>query len=158
MSIFDSLGKKATELAQSAAKKSGELVETTKLSLAVNSEEDKITKNFTEIGKIAYEKYVSSKNAEPEFLSLFEEISASKNTIARLKSQIMAVKNIKLCTNCSVEIEKGVGFCPKCGSKQEEPQSEAVVSETAVKNCSKCNAEVVDGAAFCASCGSKIDL
>ena len=42
MAFFGDLGKKVSEAAQTAVKKSGELVEITKLNMSIGSEEEKI--------------------------------------------------------------------------------------------------------------------
>ena len=42
MSVLENFTKKVTETAKAAAKKSGDIVEVTKLSVAINTEEDKI--------------------------------------------------------------------------------------------------------------------
>lgn len=157
MSIFNNLGKKFGEAAQAAAKKSSDLVEITKLNMAISAEEDKIEKTYAKIGKEVFAKYNSKDEVDPSLTALCEEIKTYQDTILDLKAKLMDLKNIKLCVECQAELDKNIQFCPKCGAKQEQTPPENVESqENAGKFCPKCGAEVSEGSAFCQSCGTKI--
>lgn len=157
MSIFDSLGKRVSEAAQAAAKKSSDLVEITKLNMAISAEEDKIEKTYAKIGKELFARYNSKIEVDPDIAAFCEEIKSYQNTISDLKAKLMDLKNIKLCTGCQAEMDKNAQFCPKCGTKQEQrPVENADDQEQTGKFCPKCGAEVSEGSAFCQSCGTKI--
>lgn len=153
MAFFDNLGKKVGEAAQSVSKKSGELVEITKLNMSINSEEDKIKKKYSEIGKKAYEIFLQDPDSASAFLEECEEISQSQSSIDDLKAKIMQAKNLKKCVGCGAELEKSIVFCSKCGAKNEpivEIQPEGVV-------CPSCGVVVSEGSAFCQACGTKVE-
>ena len=157
MSFFDNLGKKVGEAAQVAAKKSSDLVEITKLNMAIGAEEDKIEKAYAKIGKEIFAKFTSNYEVDPDVVAFCEEIKTYQDTISNLKEKLMDLKNVKLCTGCKAELEKNAMFCPKCGAKQEkQPDETSQSQEKAKKFCSKCGAEVTEGSAFCQSCGSRI--
>lgn len=154
MAFFDSFGKKVSEAAQSAAKKSSELVEVTKINMSISSEEDKIKKHFSKIGEEIYAKYAEGNEIDPDFMEMCQEIGTIREKINDLKAKIMELKNVKLCTNCGAELDRSIVFCPKCGTKQEDiPKEEAPKG----KICPKCGAQVTEGSAFCQSCGSKVE-
>ena len=114
MAFFENLGKKVGEAASIAAKKSGEVVEITKLSMNIAGEEDKVKTAYTEIGKRVYEITNSGTEVKPaDYQSLVEQISVGKEAIKELKEKILLVKNLKHCTGCGVELEKSVAFCVK---------------------------------------------
>jgi len=162
MSIFDDLGKKFSEAAQLAAKKSTNLVEITKVNMAISAEEEKIEKAYAKIGKEIFNKYNSYVEVDPDVVALCEEIKSYQENLANLKSRLMDLKDVKLCIRCNAELDKSVLFCPKCGTKQEKQSQEKQSDDASqskkkeIKFCTKCGAEVTEGAAFCQSCGSKI--
>ncbi len=75
------------EAAQAAAKKSGELVEITKLNVNIGSEEDKIQKLYTQIGKSIYEKYSVSGAVDQDVLENCEAVKVHEQNIKALKKK-----------------------------------------------------------------------
>jgi ribosomal protein L40E len=150
--FFENLGKKAGE----AVKKSGELVEITKINMNISSEEGKIQKIYTQIGKKVYESFCSTGETNEDFAEDCNAIKEHEKTIAELKEKIMELKNIKICTGCGAEMDRAAMFCAKCGAKQEVPQP--VQPEAASsKACPSCGASVPEDSAFCTSCGAKME-
>jgi rRNA maturation endonuclease Nob1 len=130
MAFFEKFGKKVGEAAQVAAKKSGEVVEITKLSMNIAGEEDKVKALYCEIGKKAYENYAAGAALEiDDFRALLEQVDREKENIKELKAKILDVKNMRVCPSCGKELDKSVAFCEKCGTKQEEPATEAPEAE-----------------------------
>lgn len=160
MAFLENLGKRVGEAAQAAAKKSGELVETTKLSVNINSEEDKIQKLYTQIGKILHEKYTAGGAVPEETIESFEAIKIHEQNIKALRDKVVELKGMKLCVSCGAEIEKNQLFCSKCGARNEIPaqpvaaQAEAATATTI--SCPACGSVLQQGAAFCTNCGTKI--
>lgn len=60
-----------------------------------------------------------------------EEISKAKDQIAKLETEILAVKKIKKCTNCGVELDITAEFCSKCGKEQPKPEKVEIKEEPA---------------------------
>ncbi len=119
MSFFDSVTKKIGDSARFAAKKSSNLVEITKLNLNINSEEDKINKAYTEIGKLVFTTFANGKEVHEDYRTQCEAIQTTIDNIKSLKKQIMTLKQVKGCPVCGAELELEVAFCSKCGTKQE---------------------------------------
>jgi DNA-directed RNA polymerase subunit RPC12/RpoP len=157
MAFLENLGKKVGEAAQAAAKKSGELVEVTKLNVNINSEEDKVQKLYAQIGKIIYEQYRASGVAQDDIKEACEEITVHEQNIKSLKEKISEVKGTKNCISCGAEMEKEQIFCAKCGAKNEAaPVYSAEPQQTASAICPACGATLAAGSVFCTACGSKI--
>ncbi|MGE5472635.1 MAG: zinc ribbon domain-containing protein [Ignavibacteriales bacterium] len=153
MSFLENLGKTISGAAQTAAKKSGEMVEITKINMSIGSEEDKIEKVYLQIGKKVYDSSIAGTEISLEdFRDAFSEITERLNTIKELKAKILEVKSVKICSACGAELEKEVQFCNKCGAKQEVV--EAPVAEA--PKCPKCSADLAADAGFCGSCGEKL--
>ncbi len=119
MSFFNKLGKKIEDATQTAAKKSNELVETTKINVEIKSEEDKIGKLYLEIGKKVYENCSIDDEIFKGFKEICDQIENSKTKIEKLKERALKMKNIKLCSNCNEELSKDNKYCDQCGMKQE---------------------------------------
>lgn len=118
MSVFDKITNKVSDTAKAAAKKSGELVEVTKLNAAINQENEKISKAYQAIGKLIFVKYTNGEECPQYVISKCEEINEINISIKGLKERVNELKNIKLCKNCYAEIDHDVIFCPSCGMKQ----------------------------------------
>lgn len=159
MPFFDNLGKKVGEAAQAAAKKSNELVEVTKLNMAVNSEEDKANKLYGEMGRKIYENYKQGMQTSPDFSSEFEQLNVCEQNIKDIRKKIMDLKNVKLCQKCGAELAETAMFCPKCGAKQEEVppvQQQDTKVEEAPAFCPQCGGEITADTVFCSNCGAKV--
>ena len=100
MAIFDNLDtirEKATEVAQSAAKKTKQLAEIAKANISIHTEEDKIKKAQQELGKLYYRDYVVGEELdEAEYLPLCQQIDEAKQTIADLRDYIEELKAQKV--------------------------------------------------------------
>jgi DNA-directed RNA polymerase subunit RPC12/RpoP len=157
MAFLENLGKKIGETAQAAAKKSSEIVEVTKLNANVSSEEDKIQKLYTQMGKAVYQKFSETGNTEDYLKEACEQIVAHEQNIKALKEKIAEVKGIKTCIGCGAEMERAQIFCSKCGTKNDIAQaaSEAAAAAPAPA-CPSCGTPVVPGSAFCTNCGTKL--
>lgn len=158
MAFLENLGKKVGEAAQAAAKKSGELVETTKLNVNINSEEDKVQKLCTQIGRKVYEKYSAAGIADEDVKDMCEAIKVHEQNIKSLRDKIMEVKGVKTCANCGSEMDKAQLFCAKCGSRIEVPAPAAATYEPVAPmlSCPSCGTIQQAGSVFCANCGTKI--
>lgn len=162
MAFLENLGKKVGEAAQAAAKKSNEIVETTKLNSNINSEEDKIQKLYLQLGKAVYGKFTQTGAAEDYAQEACQEIVTHQENIKALREKIAEVKGIKSCVNCGAEMERNQVFCSKCGTRNElpapaAPETSAAEAEApATAACPSCGAELPAGSAFCTNCGARI--
>lgn len=90
---FENFCDLASEAAQTAAKKTRKLAEIAKANLSIYSEEDKIKKAYTELGKLYYKDYVVGEELdEAEYLPWCQKIDESKETIADLRDYIEVLK------------------------------------------------------------------
>ncbi|GAA0181637.1 hypothetical protein SH2C18_41440 [Clostridium sediminicola] len=87
------VAKSAKENSKKVADKSGELLESSKLSLKISSEESKISTLYKEIGKITYENYKYGSAIDNSVADLCVNIDEINESIQTLKDQITALKN-----------------------------------------------------------------
>lgn len=149
------IGKSISEGAANAAKKSGNLVEITKLNMTISGEEDKIKGLYTELGEALQNKHEEGEEVSEELLSICKKIDDIKANIEELKNKIIELKDVVICSGCGNELPQETLFCPNCGAKQQPPKPKEVVKP--VENiCPACKKEVVLGTVFCPYCGQKI--
>jgi len=122
MAFFGDLGKKVSEAAQTAVKKSGELVEITKLNMSIGSEEEKIQKLYAKMGKAIYDMYCSGEDIPEALKEDCEAIKGHEQAIEGFRAKIREIKNSSVCANCGAEIDNESAFCSKCGAKIESKE------------------------------------
>ena len=115
--VFEGFGKKLGDAAQSIGKKSSEIVETTKLNMAINSENDEIRKSWLEIGKRYFEEFGGNPEIGEAYRADCETIRKSLERIRWLELKVLEVNGKTVCTGCGEEIDATLAFCSKCGTK-----------------------------------------
>lgn len=83
----------AKEGTASVAKKSNELIEVSKLTLCINSEEAKTKDFYAEIGKKVYAKYENGVYIDPDVVDECEHIRELKSNVNYMKAKIQKVKD-----------------------------------------------------------------
>jgi len=156
MAMFDNFGKRIGDLAQNAAKKSGEMVEVTKINISIKSEEDSIEKIYDEIGKYCFVKFEAGNETDSSIIDLCEKIKDHKTKISAFKDKINEIKNVYTCEKCGSEVSKTSVFCGNCGAKVEAKTSEESTTEENTVLCPNCNIAVEEGNTFCPGCGTKV--
>lgn len=141
MDFFSKLGKKASETYQATKEKASNLSDELKLRGKISEQKEKIEKLYKEIGEMVYNEIKDGKDASRDaIVPKCDEISKAKDEIAKLETEILAVKKIKKCTNCGVELDIQAEFCSKCGKEQPKTEKIEIKEEPAQAE----NAEVVD--------------
>lgn len=162
---FSKFTKSVENSAKSVAKKSGGVMESSKLNKEVASEEDRINKNYMEIGKLVFAKFKEGESFGEDLGSLCSEIVEIQENIEDLKEKIAFLKNMKLCPNCRREMDINTSFCPDCGTKQPMPSLEELNNEVEKEEtkeqkklfCNGCGTELEAGVRFCQNCGAKVE-
>lgn len=124
MAFFDTLASKSKDVAEKAKK----MAEVASLNGQVGTKETEIKNVYREIGQAIYANKEAWK--EVDLSELFGKIEAAEAEIAKLKAEILTLREVKICTQCGCEIDKEAAFCPKCGAAA--PVVEAPVAEEAV--------------------------
>ena len=135
MEFFDKLGKKASEAYRITADKTGKIAKETKLKLKIGDLKSKINDIYEEIGKKVYEKHVKKEeiSIEKDLEEECTKIDVMSDEIESLLKECLDLKDKKQCPKCYTEIEKDVKFCPNCGAKQEENNSNEQAKENLEK-------------------------
>jgi hypothetical protein len=149
-------------LTKTVTKTSSELLKSTKLSMSLASEEDKLKELYCEIGKKVHEIYQFGGSLGKFFDEKYKEIVETEGRISEIRMQLDLAKGLKSCPKCGKPIDKTAGFCPKCGFKldgaldydrQPATNSYEEARPTARKICASCHTENEPGTKFCLRCG-----
>lgn len=158
MGKLKGFGKKLSDAAKNTAKKSEELIEIGKVRGKIRDTENDIEKIKMQIGETAYNKFKEGSSTFPEAEELCSGIDEALEKIKDFEEKILSLKHIRICPECSTEVEDTVAFCSKCGFKFEPlPEVEEVEEDPQGLKCKACGAELEEGVAFCGSCGAKVE-
>jgi hypothetical protein len=124
MTLLDNWKQKFGETARAAAKKSGDLVEITKLNINIGNEEDRIRKVYYDIGRIVYDGYNDGDELSLKLKNHCEKIKLYEANIEEMKKKVRELKDVKECVNCRAELDELMVYCFKCGEKQPENKDE----------------------------------
>ena len=125
MDFFNKLGKKASETYQVTKEKTAKFSGEMKLKGKISDAKNKITDLYEEIGQHVYNQYkTNTEEGKDEIIAKCEEISKQFDEISKLETEILALKEVKKCTECGAEINQKDDFCSKCGKQQ--PKTETV--------------------------------
>ncbi|MBE7064036.1 MAG: zinc ribbon domain-containing protein [Clostridia bacterium] len=119
MDFWENLKDKVTHAGHTVAKKSTELVEITKLKVAITDTETTIDKTLRNMGEALYEAYKTGAESYTSLEESCEEIDAAYAKIEELRARIAELKDVKACPACKKEMEKDALFCSACGEKFE---------------------------------------
>ena len=100
MSFFDKFKSRAgnvadaaSDVAKNAAKQTKNLASVGRLKLAITSEEDKMKKAYTELGRLFYRDFESETQADmEEYQPWIDKVTDAKNQIARLNDEIVKIR------------------------------------------------------------------
>ncbi len=158
MGKLKGFGKKLSDAAKNTAKKSEELIEIGKVRSKIRDAENDIEKIKMQIGETAYSKFKEGVATFPEAEDLCSGIDEALARIDDLEEKILRLKHIRICPECSTEVEDIVAFCSKCGHKFEDlPVEEDVEEGPEGQKCNACGAVLEEGVAFCGKCGAKVE-
>jgi rRNA maturation endonuclease Nob1 len=133
MAFLNNLKDKVGNLAQSAAQKSGEVVEITKLNMNIKTEKEGIESLYQQLGEYCFRKYASGETDDQKVTELCEQVKIHLENIDFFEEKINEIKNMVVCPSCGNKILKANKFCGKCGAKvnaqEEQVEEKAELAE-----------------------------
>jgi len=153
MAFFDKLN----DLANAAGEKASGALEIGKLNLKLNSEEKKITEATEAIGACLLRSLDAGQDYDEAIMALYQEIKASRASIASMQAEIANLSGTVLCSACAAKNPPDSKYCRACGAKlSDKPPADAPV-EIVETLCPTCGAAVTADEIFCTQCGTKLD-
>ncbi len=111
--IFSNIKKSAA----SAVKKSGELLEITKMKMAISDTKSELKSNFAVLGKLVYEAQKDEKDFSDDAEEIIWEIDELYEVLEAREAKLAALTKQKVCPNCGKVCEKEAAFCSRCGKE-----------------------------------------
>lgn len=118
MTDFENAMKKVADVLHAAARKSGEILENTKISYNINTEREKIIRLQSRIGAKFYKIYKEGDAVPDAIVEDLKEIEAIEETIRALEKTINDSRPYKFCSDCGARLDLSDVYCAKCGAKQ----------------------------------------
>ncbi|MDR1531250.1 MAG: zinc-ribbon domain-containing protein [Clostridiales bacterium] len=174
---MDNLKETAIKLATNIQKTSREFLKTTKMSIAITNEEERLKSIYIDIGKKVHEIYMYGGTLGKVFDEKYADILACETRLQELRDKLDDLKGTSTCPKCGKNAERDAEFCPRCGMKMNEPLSRPAESHPGEshpvesrpeppapaeekpkpkKICLVCGAENEDGVKYCGVCGRMI--
>ena len=100
-----------------AVKKSGELVEITKLKLAIGDAKNQIDAQLRALGKIVYDASGPEYSEQEGADTLISELNESYVKLSELEARIAELKREVICPKCGNYCPDDSTYCNNCGAK-----------------------------------------
>ena len=120
MGTFDAFFEKAADVANTAGKKTGEVVETSKLKVKSAGLSSDVRQAFQQLGNIVYEARKTGSDCSGLIEEWVAKIDGLKEELLEIEERIGGIKQMKKCANCGASVNAEVVYCPRCGSKIQE--------------------------------------
>lgn len=149
MAFLDNISKKITDATASAAQKTRDIAEISKLNSAISEEEEKLNNAYIQIGKLYCANHAN--DFEDCYAVCVGIVKEAEKKIADMQASIREIKGIIACPKCGEYISLNVAFCSSCGN----PTPKAEV-ESDISMCPSCGSGVPRGMRFCTTCGFRM--
>lgn len=125
--ILKKIGDTLTDAGKTVGEKTKQVGSVAKMNAKIISCEHSISENYSILGKYYYDTYKD--NPDGEIAETVNAVTASIETIAELKSELLAIKGLVKCQKCGSECPFEDTFCGKCGAELEKPEPAAEEEE-----------------------------
>lgn len=117
MDIFDTIFEKAKDVYDIASKKTGEMVEISKIKLDCVKINNEIKKLYEKLGCSVYSMLKSDYENQDVIDSIAEEIDDKLKKLAYLNGKLNEMRNVIICSACGTKNPEENFYCCKCGSR-----------------------------------------
>lgn len=126
MDIIEKIISNVEKTTKAVMQKSTDMVELTKMKMAISSDEDKAKQLVYEIGSLVYEAYKSDEGNPDLVEEKCGELEAMRKAIDEKRNAYALLRNMKRCPGCERENEADAIYCDKCGEKLPEVETDEV--------------------------------
>lgn len=120
---------KINDFAKVATEKTNNVIETTKLSAKIETEQRNLNAIIQKIGEYYVAKIDSGEVLDDEVMAIYEGVAASRKAIAEMREEIETLKSAKntadenpgtakFCPYCGKQLDVSAKFCLNCGKQQ----------------------------------------
>lgn len=115
ITFLNNLKGKVGNLAQTAAQKSSQMMEITKLNINIKTEKDGIVSLYQQLGEYCFQKCKDSENEDQEINKICEKVKIHLENIDFFEAKIDEIKKMVICPACGQKVLKTNKYCGKCG-------------------------------------------
>lgn len=115
MTTLEELFCKAKSAAEAAGKKTGELVEVTKLKMAAAEAEKEMAASFEGLGRLLFDSRTKGEDAAEAIDSCIAQIEEQQKALDALKADIDSRRKGTRCSECGTVNTDDSAFCKHCG-------------------------------------------
>lgn len=117
MAMFEDVLSRAKFVAQSAGKKTEEMVEIAKVKIQIGDLRREISSLYEGLGRLVYDSRRSEESVDELVDACVEQLDEQLAALARLEERVMESKNVIRCEACGNLNAQDASFCNKCGAK-----------------------------------------
>lgn len=115
MAVFEEVLSRAKSMAEAAGKKTGELVESTKIKLEIAELQREIAALYEGLGRLVYDGRQSGESVEDMIESCIAHLEEQNAYLQDLQDHLLENRNAVRCTGCGAVNEDSARFCSQCG-------------------------------------------
>jgi hypothetical protein len=119
LGIFEDVIVSVKTAADVAYKKTGEVIDVSKIRLNIAEISKEICNNYEILGKLCYENQKSGEIAGEEAEKIISKIDSLLLDLKDKEAKLSQMRNKVKCQNCGNDNEPNYTFCSKCGTKLE---------------------------------------
>lgn len=131
MDIVEKIIANVGRTTKAVVQKSNDMVELTKLKLAIGNAENEARDVMCEIGGLVYEAYRSGAGETELVEKKCAQLDEIREVIAEKKSEYARLRNMKHCPKCHKENDDDALFCSACGEKLYEAEEKTEEADRA---------------------------
>jgi hypothetical protein len=132
MAFIDKLSEKISSGANAVSNSTKKVTETARINSEISRNTTEIDKRMKKIGLCVKSRLISQID-DPEVKQLAAEIDDFIARNEQLSEELRAVKGIRKCTNCGLELDSSSVFCPSCGTKNDPSEAVQNAQKTVVQ-------------------------
>ena len=115
MAMFEDMLARARAVAESAGKKTGEFVETTKIKMEIADLQREIATLYEGLGRLIYDGRQSGESVEDMVDACIEHLEEQNAYLQKLQDKLLESKNAVRCEDCGAVNEETARYCNHCG-------------------------------------------
>ena len=129
MSIMEDVLLNAKSAVDTVGKKAGNVIDKSKLRLALLDIRTELSKKYRMLGKVCYAAQTTGKNYDKNIEKLVAAITELNNQLAKINDMIAKSEKKTKCAVCGTYNNHGAVFCSKCGTKIEQTPNDEDISQ-----------------------------
>lgn len=131
MDIIEKIITNVEKTTKAVVQKSSDIVEITKVKVAISNDEAQAAALIKEAGELVYSAYKNGTGDPEDVEAVCKQVEALEDEIIKKKNQLARLRNLKRCAACGNENDIDAVYCNQCGEKLPEVEVEEVENNAA---------------------------